>query len=265
MINQKKIGLALSGGGALGVAHIGAIEEIEKAGITVDHICGVSSGAIIGLAYALGGLDTLHKFYEEALANFGKKDRLLLMSGPDGAFKYIKEALDSLSEGRDFEKLKIPFSCGATNLATGELEIFTAGDPVASVMASSVYPGVFSPENVNGKFYIDGGVTRNLPAEEVRAMGADFVIGSSIYAVDKIADARAGKMNRLEVAARSLAIYQKELSRFEERHCDFCFKPPVREFKWFDFLRMKEIAAQGRDNAAKEIKNLLPLIGNETG
>jgi len=256
-----KIGLALSGGGALGVAHIGAIEEIEKAGIEIGHICGVSSGAIIGLAYAIGGLETLHEFYDGALANFGKKDRFLLATGPDGAFKYIKEALNSLLAGSGFDQLKIPFSCGATNLATGELEIFTSGDPVAVVMASSVYPGVFTPEKINGKFYIDGGVTRNLPAEEVRAMGADFVIGSSIYAVDKMADARAGKMNRLEVAARSLAIYQKELSRFEERHCDFCFKPPVREYKWFDFLKMKEIAAEGQANAAKEIGKLLPLLG----
>ena len=65
-----KIGLALSGGGALGVAHLGAIEELEKAGIKIDYICGVSSGAMIGLAYASGGLDGLHKFYEETIAPF---------------------------------------------------------------------------------------------------------------------------------------------------------------------------------------------------
>jgi Predicted esterase of the alpha-beta hydrolase superfamily len=102
MMNNKKIGLALSGGGALGVAHIGAIEEIEKAGIKVDYICGVSSGAIIGLAYAAGGLDTLHKFYEETLANFAQRNRFIFAKGPDAAFKYIESALRMICAGKDF-------------------------------------------------------------------------------------------------------------------------------------------------------------------
>jgi predicted acylesterase/phospholipase RssA len=72
MYNGEKIGLALSGGGALGVAHIGAIEAIEKSGIKIDCVGGISSGAIIGLAYAAGGIDSLHKFYDEALADFSR-------------------------------------------------------------------------------------------------------------------------------------------------------------------------------------------------
>jgi NTE family protein len=101
MFNNRKIGLALSGGGALGVAHIGAIEEIEKAGIKIDYICGVSSGAIIGLAYAVGGIDSLHKFYDEALANFAKKNKFIFAKGPDAAFKYIESALRLLCGGKE--------------------------------------------------------------------------------------------------------------------------------------------------------------------
>jgi NTE family protein len=260
MMNNKKIGLALSGGGALGVAHIGAIEEIEKAGIKVDYICGVSSGAIIGLAYAAGGLDTLHKFYEETLANFAQRNRFIFAKGPDAAFKYIESALRMICAGKDFSGLAIPFSCSATNLATGEREILDSGDPVASVMATSAYPGVFTAQKLNNNLYIDGGTARNLPAEEVRAMGADFVIGSSIYAVDRIDGKIAGKMNRLEVAARAMDIMQKELSRFEEKQCDFCFNPVVAQYKWFDFFKMEKIAIQGRENAAKQIQKLLERI-----
>lgn len=252
--------MALSGGGALGVAHIGAIEEIEKAGIKIDCVCGVSSGAIIGLAYAAGGLETLHEFYEETLAKFARRNRFLFAKGPAAAFKYIEAALKELCQGKEFFELAIPFSCCATNLATGEREVLNSGDPVAAVMASSVYPGVFAAQKLEGKFYIDGGVTRNLPAEETRAMAADFVIGSSIYAVDKFSDRKAGGMNRLEIAARAMDIYQKELSEFEERQCDFCFKPYVEQFKWFDFFRMEEIAVEGRENAAKSISNLLAVI-----
>ena len=258
-----KIGLALSGGGALGVAHLGAIEELEKAGIKIDYICGVSSGAMIGLAYASGGLDGLHKFYEETLVNLARKNRLFFAKGPDAVFKYIETALRELTGGKDFSALAVPFSCSATNLATGERDVLDSGDPVAAVMASSAYPGVFAAQRFNGKFYIDGGATRNLPAEEARAMGADFVIGSSIYGVDVVSDERAGKMNRLEIAVRSMDFFQRELSRAEEKRCDFCFKPPAQEFAWFDFFKMEEIAAVGRESAAEQIKNLPVLVSKK--
>lgn len=252
-----KIGLALSGGGALGVAHIGAIEELEKAGIKIDCVSGVSSGAIIGLAYAVGGLDALHKFYEGSLTDIARRNRLIFAKGPDGVFKYISKALGELCGVKKIEELAIQFSCSATNLATGESEAFFEGDPVASVMASSAYPGVFAPQNLNGKWYIDGGATRNLPVEDARAMEADFIIGSSTYAVDVFDDKRAGKMNRIEVAARALDIFEKELSRFREEQCDFCFKPCVDNYKWFDFFKMEEILEQGRANAAKQIKDVI--------
>ena len=256
-----KIGLALSGGGALGVAHIGAIEELEKAGIKIDYVCGVSSGAIIGLAYATGGLESLRKFYNDALADFARKNPFLFAKGPDAAFKYIGRALEELCGGKDFNQLAIPFSCSATNLASGESESFFEGDPVAAVMASSAYPGVFAAQNIGGKWYIDGGTTRNLPAVNLRAMGADFIIGSSIYAVDPIDDKLAGRLNRIEIAARALDIFEKELSRFHEEQCDFCFKPRVDQYRWFDFFKMEKIIVQGRENAAREIKKLLPLLG----
>ncbi|MFA6376123.1 MAG: patatin-like phospholipase family protein [Candidatus Paceibacterota bacterium] len=260
MYSNKKIGLALSGGGALGVAHIGAIEELEKAGIKIDYISGVSSGAIIGLAYAAGGLETLHNFYDAALINLAKKDKFVFAKGPDAVFKYIKRALEDICRGKDFSQLAILFSCLATNLATGEREVFSSGNPVASVLASSAYPGFFAAQKFNNKFYIDGGVTRNLPVDEVRAMGADFVVSSSSYTVDRITDEKAGGMGRLEVAARALDILEKELCRFEEKHGDFCFKPPAAQYRWFDFFKMEEILKQGQANAAAQIENLLPLL-----
>ena len=115
---------------------------------------------------------------------------------------------------------------------------------------------------INGKFYIDGGVARNLPAGETRDRGADFVIGSSIYSVDSITNQKAKKMNRIEIAARALNFYERELSGYQEKQCDFCFKPQVAQFRWFDFLKMEEITRRGRDYSAKEIKNLLPLVNN---
>ncbi len=251
----------MSGGGALGVAHIGVIEELEKAGVKVDVVCGVSSGAIIGLAYAAGGLETLHKFYEGALMELAQKNRFFFATGPDTAFNYIDRALRDLCGGKKFEDMAIPFRCLATNLATGESEVFFEGeDPVGCVMASSVYPGVFTARKIKERWYIDGGTTHNLPVEAARAAGADFIVGSSIYAVDSINNDAAGRMNRFEIAGRALDIFEKELSRFYEKQCDFCFKPRVNQYRWFDFYKMEEIAVQGRANAARQIKDLLLLL-----
>ena len=244
----------------MGVAHIGAIEELERAGVKIDCICGVSSGAIIGLAYAAGGLETLHKFYDGALIDIAQKNRMIFAKGPDAAFKYIAAALKELCVNKKINDLPVRFSCSATNLATGESESFFEGDPVAAVMASSAYPGVFAPYGLGGKWYIDGGTTRNLPAEDARSMEADFIIGSSTYVVDAVDDKKAEKMNRIEVASRALDILEKELSRFHEVQCDFCFKPRVDNYKWFDFFKMEEILEQGRANAAKDIEKLLPLL-----
>ena len=256
-----KIGLALSGGGALGVAHIGVLEELEKAGIKIGCICGVSSGAIMGLAYAAGGLKALHGFYDKIIASdFARPEKFILAGGPDAAFKFTEAVLRGIAGKKDFSDLAIPFSCCATDLLSGEREILNSGDPVEAVMASSAYPGVFNSRDINGIIFIDGGVTRNLPAEETRTMGAEFVIGSSIYAVDQISKAKAAKLNRVETAFRSLNIFEKELSRFEEKQCDFCFNPRVQNMTWFDFFKMSQILEDGRANAAQQITQLLEII-----
>ncbi len=260
MFKGEKIGLALSGGGALGAAHIGVIEEMEKAGIRPDFVAGVSAGAVIGLAYASGGIEAVKKFYEEINFKFFKKNKYLISGGAAGVFGRVEKILRGLIGEKNFNDLRIPFLCCATNLATGKKEILNSGDCVASVMASAAYPGVFPAQKINGNFYIDGGVTRNLPAEEVREMGADFIIGSSIYAIDEISAAKAGKMNRFEVASRALNILEKELASFEETRCDFCFKPRNGGFQWFDFLKMEEIVDAGRKNAAAQIEDILSLF-----
>lgn len=260
MFNGKKIGLALSGGGALGAAHIGVIEEMEKAGVKPDHICGVSAGAMVGALYASGGLENVYRFYEGINLKFFKKNAYLISGGLAGMFKHVENILNGIIGGKRFCDLGIPFCCCVTDLASGKKKVLASGDLPEAVMASAAYPAVFPAKKINDKSYIDGGVTRNLPAEEARAMGADFVIGSSIYSINEVNAKIVEKMNRIEIAVRALNIMEKELSEFEEEQCDFCFKPRGGSFHWFDFLKMDEIADTGRKNAASQIKDLLPLL-----
>lgn len=263
MYNGKKIGLALSGGGALGAAHIGIIEEIEKAGIRPDYVCGVSSGAIIGLVYAAGGTKALHDFFDEIISSkiFQKKEYLLI-SGPRRIRKFVELSLEKRVAGRSFADLEIDFACVATNIAVGRKEIISRGNPVVAAMASATYPALAPIQEIGGNYYFDGGVTCNLPAEDVRRMGANFVIGSSIYSISEIDREKVVKMGKLAILWRTFDIFDKQLNRYETRDCDFLFKPKINSFRIFDFTRMREIEKMGRIHARKNIKILIKQLEN---
>jgi len=254
-----KIGLALSGGGVLGAAHIGVIEELAKSGIEPDFICGSSAGALIGLAYAINGLESLNAIFDELvgsriLANY----RYLLAPRPDSLFDLLEKVFRKHYKPDGLMRTK--FACVATNIGTGESTVLDLGDHVKNVLASAAYPGVFSIQRIKDSYYFDGGITRNLPAGETRALGADFVIGSSIYSIAELKPTEVKKMNRLAAVARSLDIYERELSRFEEKQCDFCFKPETQPFRWFNFSKIKLIKEAGRRHAAREIANLCACL-----
>ncbi len=263
MYNGKKIGLALSGGGALGAAHIGIIEEIEKAGIRPDCVCGVSSGAIIGLIYAAGGTKALRDFFDEIVGSkiFQKKEYLLI-GGPRRIREFVESSLEKRVAGRSFAGLEMNFAAVATNVATGRKEIISRGDPVAAVMASSAYPALAPIRKIGNNYYFDGGVTCNLPAEDVRRMGADFVVGSSIYSISEIDRKEVAKMGKLAILWRTFDIFDKQLNRYEARDCDFLFKPKIDSFKIFNFTRMREIEKMGRAHAKRNIKTLVNLLEN---
>lgn len=255
-----KIGLALSGGGALGAAHIGVIEELEKAGIRPGLVCGSSAGAFVGLAYAVGGLKGLQEVFGEMSRSRIFSSELVIGSMPDQAFKFLAGVLQELIKKGG--KTDIRFACVATDIASGESRLLDSGDPVKNVLASAAYPGVFPIQKIGEAYCFDGGITRNLPAEETRSMGADFVIGSSIYSIAELSQKEVKRMNRLAALARSLDIYEKELSLFEEKQCDFCFKPRTLPFRWFNFSRIEAIKEIGRKHAAVEAAKLQALLKN---
>lgn len=256
-----KIGLALSGGGVLGAAHIGVIEEIEKAGIVVEYVSGASAGSIIGAVYAAGGMSVLNKFYDEisATSAFSSKNKIQ-MANPKKFFSDIELILKKYIPD-SFSDFKIPFSAVATNIKTGEHELLDKSDPLSCVLASCAYPGVFPVQKVSGKYFVDGGITVNLPAEEV-ARRCDFTIGSSIYTVSQIENQRLERISRTAVFARSLEIIESQISSYQERYCDFCFKPKTENLKWFQFWKLEEIRHSGEIYAKREIKNLIKKLEN---
>lgn len=258
------IGLALSGGGALGVAHIGILEEMERHHLRIDMLSGTSAGAIIGLLYADGGLPALDAFLNELTERgISNNPGLLLFRRPESLFEEIRAVLRRHVAATSFASLHMPFCCVATDIIDGSMVVLRDGDPVAAVMASAAYPGVFPAQRIDGRFYVDGGVTRNLPADVLRQSGADFIIGSSLYALLPLPKSQTRlNLTRIQAVLRALDVQQLELSLLQLPFCNFCFAPPIESFRWHDFDRVDILREVGRRYAGERIGELLRVLAD---
>jgi NTE family protein len=211
-LNQPKVGLVLSGGGAKGFAHIGVLEILEKEGIPIDYIVGTSIGSIIGGLYAIGynsqqlkdfatsqkWLDLLSDKISREYINIYEKydqDRYLVsfklnadkgISLPAGVVQghNIMNTLCRLTakfhDVKDFDKFPIPFACVAADLTTGKEVIIREGFLAEAIFASMSLPTIFSPTEIDNKLLVDGGIVNNFPVDIAKEMGADLIIGVDI-------------------------------------------------------------------------------------
>ena len=209
--NTPKVGLVLSGGGAKGFAHIGALKVIDSLNIKIDYIAGTSMGAIIGSLYASGysgnQLDSIFKsldfnkiisddlprgsktFYERdnsekyAVTLPFNKFKLKLpsaLSRGQNVFNLLSKLTLHVNEVESFKDLPIPFFCIATNVETGEAVMLDKGNLAQALLASGAFPSLFQPVVINNKVLIDGGVVNNYPVDELRAKGMDVIIGVDV-------------------------------------------------------------------------------------
>lgn len=257
-----KIGLALSGGGILGVAHIGTLEQIEKNKIKIDMISGTSAGAIMGALFAVGGTSKIDTFlYELKLNRYFSPKEVILSFSPTKLFENMKAILKYYLP-TNIENLPIKTYISATDIATGENVIYEKGNLIRAVMASSAFPGVFTSQEIKGQSVMDGGITNNLPAKILRERGADYVIGSSLHRLRQIRKFHRYGISpgRLESSIRAIDILQKELTEYEMKECDFCFVPPVEDYAKFRIDKVDEIKEIGRKNAKANIDDLLKRL-----
>lgn len=217
----KKVGVVLSGGGAKGMAHIKALKVIEEAGIPIDYIAGTSMGAIVGGLYAIGYTpEQLDSMVRKQNWTFLLSDRIkrsaMSLTDRERSEKFIvsipftKSPKDAASSGGiikgqnlanlfsdltmgyhdsiNFDKLPIPFACVAANVVNGEQIIFHNGILSTAMRASMAIPGVFTPVRQDSMVLVDGGIVNNYPADVVKAMGADVIIGVDVQNALKKAD-----------------------------------------------------------------------------
>ena len=169
----KKLGLGLGGGGAKGSVHLGALKAFEEEGITFDAVAGTSIGSIVGGLYARG---LSAREIEAVVLGSGINDvKTILMSRLSGSGV---DGLIGIATGKmDFSDLKIPFAAVAVDLYSGEEAVFTEGDLVKCMGASSAIPPYFRAVEYNGRTYVDGAFRNIIPCDAARNLGADVVVG----------------------------------------------------------------------------------------
>ena len=240
---RPKVGVALGGGFARGIAHIGVLHALETSGIKIDYISGTSAGALAGIAYA-SGLPFKEVVKRAADLRFGifgqwRFSWLGLASNQKLEF-YPKRYLNIGT----FEELRIPITVAATDLITGEPVYFNEGPLGPPLRASCAYPGLFQPVQYQGHTLVDGFVGATVPVEAVAKMGADVII-----AVFLDSEAMVQPTNFTDVIGRSFTIIQRHADLAWRTRADVVIEPRVREFAWDDFAKTPELVAAGEEAA----------------
>ena len=243
-----RIGLALGGGFARGLAHVGVLKALEGEGIVPDFIAGTSVGAVIGAAYCSG---VSAKELEEIASIVRFKDFARYTISRFGLCTNDRMTgfLHRILKVKTFEELRIPLAVTATDFVTGEPVVFTSGDLIDPVRASCAYPGVFLPVGVKGKLMVDGLLGHAVPAQPLKQMGATRVaaIFFGAHWVQK------SPRHVLEVIGQCFSIAQANMSCLWQQHADLLIEPDVRAFSFDDFQKALGIVNVGYEAGLKAL------------
>lgn len=261
MKSLGKIGITLSGGGARGMAHIGVLQALEENDLAPEIICGTSAGAIIGVLYASGFTPLEIKAFAEQ-SNIYKVFRLVLPRRGLSNQDYVYNQLKQLIPINSFESLQKKFYVGVTNLNQGKHEIWDHGPLHEVVIASSAIPGVFQPVEINGNYYVDGGVMNNLPADHMQSQ-CDFLIASNV--VTKVEKSNNELSGIKSILARVFEISLWYRSRLHYDACDMIIEPlGLHDYHIFNFGKTKEIYELGYRSATAQIERLKDELASVT-
>jgi NTE family protein len=261
--NRPRVGLALSGGAARGMAHIGVLRALEENGISVDAIAGASAGALVGGLYAAGlsiaQLEAMaRKFRWRHMGRMGFSRLGLQSNAP--MEKFLRAHLPFTR----FEDLRIPFAAVATNLADGTVVVMRdQGDLTFAIRASVCLPAFYVPvRDPEGRLLVDGGLVANLPISYTRDLGADIVI-----AVDVGADG-ARFMNApqtaLGVLTQVFVAVERIVSQQQAPTADLIIIPKVGHIRWDQSRRANELIEIGYEAALSSIDKIKKLIERKT-
>lgn len=297
-VSRPRIGIALSGGGAAAMAHIGVLEELSAAGIVIDCVAGTSAGAMVGAAFAAGKLST----FRDTMCAL-TRGRVLRLFDPTWPRTGLLEGRRSLELvrahlGDRIETLPIPYAVVAADLHSGEEVILRDGDVVEAIRASIAFPGLFTPLRSHGRLLADGGLVNPVPVDVARQLGAEFVIAVSLLNVpdgslpngrarrglaqqwlDRLltrperiptspakaaepSQAQDADLGLIDVLSRASALVQARIAaaRLREHPPDCLISVPTGTIGMFDFHRTAEATAAGHTAARQALPHLLAAL-----
>jgi len=288
---NPSIGIALSGGGAKGLAHIGVLEALEEEGIKIDKIAGTSMGAIVGGLYALNPESRwmkeraynivssdifksigLEKFRETDEDTWFDRFRNRLKSGMVMTESFLKQAFiqeenvekifKELFKEKTFSDTALPFAAVALDLITGNDVIFKEGPLWRAVKASAAIPGIFPPVRYNNMILVDGGVTANVPVEAVKNLGANFVIA----VVFDLSPAPPGNLNTaFEIYMRSDELAKVKLERLLIHQADVVIPVDTKHHHWTEFESIDFFIEVGKNSTKQHIKEIKSGLTRKKG
>lgn len=247
---RPRIGVALGGGFARGIAHLGVLRVLEREGIPIDYLSGTSAGAMLGVAYACG--HTVDEIVAQALAtkfkDFGHWKLSWMGLATNQRLEHYTRKYLGVST---FEQLRIPLTIAATDLGSGEAVYFSHGPLGPALRASCAYPGMFVPVEIGGRTLVDGFLAAPVPVEAARVMGANIVIAVFL-------ESASGRKpsSIVDVIGLSFAILQRHADLEWRRQAEIIIEPNVKDFLWDDFDKTAELIAVGEAAARLAIPKI---------
>jgi NTE family protein len=256
---RPRLGLALSGGAARGVAHVGALKVLEESGIRVDCIAGTSAGALVAGAYAAGmpvaELEELGRslrwrdFGRVTLSRLGVQSNARMEEYVRARFPVTR-----------FEELRIPFAAVATDLRTGGAVVMRdEGDVAFAVRASCALPGWYVPvTDAEGRQLVDGGLVANIPTAAVRALGADVVVAVDVN--HEGARFLGPPQSAIGVLLQSFIVVQRTAAAHQRQLADVVISPRVGHIRWDEMTKADELLAAGEEATRAALANIRELL-----
>ena len=235
------IGVALGGGFARGIAHIGVLKVLDQEGIPIRVVAGTSVGALIGAAYCSGlSIAELEEVaYNSRFTTFARwtLSRYGFASN-DRMVSFLTRTL----KVKTFEELRVPLGVAATDFNSGEGVVFHSGSLIEPVRASCAYPGMFLPVNIRGRYLVDGMLSHPVPTRPLREMGAERVL--AVHLKGTWVNGGAPR-HVFAVIGQSFAIAQEAMSSLWKQAADVVVEPEVGEFAYDDFKRSSDLIRAG--------------------
>lgn len=240
MIKNKKVGLALGGGAALGAAHIGVLKALEEQNIQVQFISGTSIGALIASLYAFGvSVDEI----EDIAVHLSWLDITNLSLSKYGLLSNAKmeKLISQHIKYELIEEAKIPLAMIATDISNGEKVVLDKGNIAQSIMASSCIPGIFIPVDIDERMLVDGAITENVPVQTVKKMGAEYIIGVDLNPIH----AHGKPSNIIDVLLNTFHYSIKHVVETQISESDIIIRPDLSKYSLSNTKNIKEVIEEG--------------------